>query len=183
MSGVKQSKKRQWQTQKSPAGGKGWFFSCLLFYHKGPEREREHWGECVSQSWLLGTVNNIFVVTCFCSLFSLVSSNRAMISKSLQSLHLSSASQSVLVLTGIMQLKSRGSILEMKECRIAECIPCQFSTVSCYVFNCQLWHHCCWRLVMALELGWTANSVIFVDLPDARTERKCDIWIPRKHGN
>lgn len=147
------------------------------------ERERILGWICVSKQWLLGTVNNIFAVTCFCSTFSLVSSNRAMISKSLQSLHLSSASQSVLVLTGIMQLKSRGSILEMKECRIAECIPCQFSRVSCYVFNCQLWHHCCWRFVMALELGWTTNSVIFVDLPDPRTERKCDIWIPRKHGN
>lgn len=114
------------------------FLMPVVLSQRTREREREHWGECVSQSWLLGTVNNIFVVTCFCSPFSLVSSNRAMISKSLQSLHLSSASQSVLVLTGIMQLKSRGSILEMKECRIAECIPCQFSTVSCYVFNCQL---------------------------------------------
>lgn len=159
------------------------FFSCMLFYHKAPDRERTLGWICVSKRWPLGTVNNIFAVAFFCSPFSLVSSNRAMISKSLQSLRLSSASQSVLVLTGITKLKSWGSTLEMKECQIAECITCQFSTVSCYVFNCQLWHHCCWRFIMALELGWTASSALFVDLTDPRGERKCGIWIPRKHGN
>lgn len=125
-------------TQKSWATEKGWFFTCMLFYHKGSERENVFGLICFSKQWLLGTVNNIFAITCFCSPFSLVSGSRAVISKSLQSLHLSSASQFVLVLTGIMQLKSQGSILEMKECRITEYIPCQFSTESCYVFNCQL---------------------------------------------
>lgn len=127
-----------WKTQKSSAEEKGWFFTCMLFYYESSERQNILGLICISKQWLLGTVNNIFAMTCFCSPFSLVSSSRAVISKSLQSLHLSSASQFVLVLTGIMQLKSRGSILEMKECRITECIPCQFSTVSCYVFNCQL---------------------------------------------
>lgn len=128
------------------------------------EREREYWGEPISKKGLLRTVNNILAVACFCSPFSLVSSNRAMISKSLQSLHLSSASQSVPVLRGIMELKSWGSILEMKECQIAECIPCQCSAASCYVFNCQLWHRCCWGSAMPLELGWSTNSVIFLHL-------------------
>ena len=161
------------------------FLTRVVLSESTREREREKISRwiCISKQWLLGTVNNIFTVTCFSSPFSLVSSNRAMISKSLQSLHLSSASQSVLVLNGIMQLKSQGSILEMKECQITECIPCQFSTVCCYVFNCQLWHCCCQRFVMGLELGWTTNSVMFVDLPDPRTVRKCDMWIPRKHGN
>lgn len=124
-------------TQKSSAAEKGWFFTWLFFYCKGWDRENVFGLICISKQLLLGTVNNIFAMTCFCSPFSLVSSSRAVISKSLQSLHLSSASQFVLVLTGIMQLKSRGCILEMKECWITEYIPCQFSTVSCYVFNCQ----------------------------------------------
>lgn len=145
-------------------------------------RERMLWWIWNSKQWLFGTVNNILAVTCFCSQFSLVSNNRTMISKSLQSLHLSSASQFVSVLRGITQLKSQGSILEIKECWISECIPCQFSTV-CYIFNCQLWLHRCWRFVMALESGWTTNSVMFANLPEPRTEWKCDIRIPRKHRN
>lgn len=169
------------ETQKSAVGEKILFLSYIVLSQS--TREREYWGESISKQWLPGTVNNVFTVTCFSSPFSLVSSNMAMISKSLQSLHLSSASQSLPVLTGITKLKSRGSILEMKECQVAECITCQFSTVSCYVFNCQLWYHCCWRFITALELGRTTNSAIFVDLPDPRTKRKCDIWIPRKHEN
>ena len=84
------------------------------------------------KKWILGIVNVVFAVPFSHTPFRLVSRNRAMISKGL---HLSSAFQSVLVLTGITQLKSQGSILEVKECHIAECITCQFWAVSYYTFN------------------------------------------------
>lgn len=158
--------------QKPWAAEKGWFFTCMLFYQRGSDREKVFGLICISKQWLLGTVNNIFAMTCFCSPFGLVSGSRAVISKSLQSLHLSSASQFVLVLTGIMQLKSRGSILEMKECRITEYIPCQFSTVSCYVSNCQLT-----PLLLRVYYGTGIRmDNQLVDLPDPKPKRKCGIW-------